>query len=413
MTSNFTSIRWWIVLLLLLSVGINYIDRGSLSVAAPVLTKEFDLQPDQMGWVLSVFFWSYAVFQIVSGWLVDRFDVKWVFAAGFCVWSLAMAGTGFVGSFAGLVAARVVLGIGESVAYPAISQIIVRQFSQQERGLPNALIDVGTKIGPALSTMVGGLMVTRYGWRALFIAMGIGALLWLIPWLWLMPARGSLETQHEAIGPTLSELLRRRELWGTSLTMFSLGYVWYFLLTWLPSFLVNGRGFAMERMAILGSLPFWVMAVATLTGGWLADWWIARGASPTRARRTIALSGLSACGIFILPVGYVPGANLTLGLLIASCAALGLFTSNVWAMTQTLAGPAAAGQWSGFQNFIGNLGGVFSPLIAGLVVKHTGTYGLAFGAASMVIFAGVASHFVFVKEIAPVKWETTRGNSRL
>jgi MFS family permease len=409
LTSNATSIRWWIVFLLLLSVGINYIDRGSLSVAAPVLTTEFDLQPDQMGLLLSGFFWSYAVFQLVSGWLVDRFDVKWVFAAGFCVWSLAMAGTGIVGSFVGLVAARVILGIGESVAYPAISQIIVRHFAQHERGLPNAIIDVGTKVGPALSTMIGGLVVTRYGWRALFIVMGIGALFWLIPWLWLMPARGSREVQRESAGPTLAELLCRRELWGTSLTMFSLGYVWYFLLTWLPSYLVNGRGFPMERMAVLGSLPFWVMALATLTGGWLADRWIARGASPTWARRTIALTGLSACGVFILPVGYVPGAEMALGLLIASCAALGFFTSNVWAMTQTLAGSEAAGKWSGVQNFIGNLGGVFSPLIAGFIVKHTGAYGLAFGAASVVIFAGVVSHLLFVKEIAPVKWGTERG----
>jgi len=412
LTSTFTSIRWLIVLLLLVSVGINYVDRGSLSVAAPILTKEFDLQPDQMGLLFSGFFWSYAVFQLVSGWLVDRYDVKWVYTVGFCVWSLAMAGTGLVGSFAGLFAARVILGIGESVGYPAISQIVVRQFAQHERGMPNALIDVGTKIGPALSTMIGGLVVSRFGWRALFIAMGIGAMIWLIPWLWLMPARETKEVEHKRTGVAVAELLSRREVWGTSLAMFSLGYVWYFLLTWLPSYLVDQRHLSMDRMAIMGSLPFWVMALATVAGGWFADWWIVRGASPTRARKTMALVGLSSCGLLIMPVGYVADADLALGLLIAACAGLGLFTSNVWAITQTLAGPEAAGQWSGFQNFIGNLGGVASPWIAGVIVKQTGTFGLAFGAASFVLFAGVLSHLLLVKEVSPIEWRSASGLRR-
>ena len=373
-------------------------------MAAPLLTKEFNLLPDQVGLLLSGFFWSYALFQLVAGWAVDRYDVKWVYASGFGIWSIAMVGTGMVGSFIGLIAARVLLGIGESVGYPAISQIVVRHFEPRQRGLPNALIDVGTKVGPALSTLIGGLVVNRVGWRALFIAMGIGALIWLIPWLWLMPTGRASETEQRPAGPTLDELLCRREVWGTSLAMFSLGYVWYFLLTWLPSYLVNERHFSMDRMAVMGSLPFWVMALVTLFGGWFADQRIARGASPTRARRTLVLVGLSACGVLILPVGFVADANLAIGLLMAACAALGLFTSNVWAITQTLAGPEAAGQWSGFQNFIGNLGGVASPWIAGLIVKHTGTFGLTFGAASFVLFVGVLCHLLLVKEVAPLKW---------
>ncbi len=412
MSASHTSTRWVIVVLLLLSVCINYVDRGSLSVAAPLLSKEFTLSPQQKGLLLSAFFWSYAVFQLVSGWLVDRYEVKWVYAGGFCLWSLAMAGTGLATSFAVLFAARLMLGIGESVGYPAISQIVVRHFRPQERGLPNAVIDVGTKVGPALSTLIGGLFVDRYGWRALFLGMGAGALIWLLPWLWLVPRSQSPDETRRVQGPTMMEILGRRETWGTSLAMFALGYVWYFLLTWLPSYLVDERGFSMKRMAVMGSLPFWGMAATTLAGGWISDRWIASGASPTRARKTFVLAGLSLCAVLIVPVAFVASAELAVGLLVAACAALGLFTSNVWAITQTLAGPEAAGKWSGIQNAIGNLGGVVSPLLTGVIVERTGAFALAFGAASTVLVVGVASYVLFVPEVAPLQWTAELNKAR-
>src|SRR3989454_11917168 len=188
LSPSHTSARWGIVVLLLLSVCINYIDRGSLSVAAPVIAKEFSLSDERLGYLLSAFFWSYTVFQLVVGWLGDRRDVKWVYAGGFLVWSLAMASTGLATSFAGLLAARLWLGIGESVFLPSVSKIVVGLFPPERRGLPNALVDVGTKVGPALSIYLGGMLLQDYGWRILFIGAGLGSLLWLIPWTWLMPA---------------------------------------------------------------------------------------------------------------------------------------------------------------------------------------------------------------------------------
>src|SRR2546428_12239588 len=123
-TSFCPSARWGIVCLLLLSVCINYIDRGSLSVAAPILSKEFSLSPRQLGYLLSAFFWSYTLCQLVVGSLVDRYDVKWIYATGFLLWSLAMAATGLVNSFTALFSARLGLGVGESVFFPAGSQIV-------------------------------------------------------------------------------------------------------------------------------------------------------------------------------------------------------------------------------------------------------------------------------------------------
>src|SRR6266536_113822 len=228
LTSSRPSACWGIVVLLLVSVCINYVDRGSLSVAAPILAEEFSLSPRRLGYLLSAFFWSYTVMQLVVGWLVDRCDVKWVYSVGFLVWSVAMAATGLANSFAALFAARLVLGVGESVFLPSVSRIVVRLFPPERRGLPNALVDVGTKIGPGLSIYVGGMLLQHYGWRALFIGVGLASLLWLVPWALAMPSdRGQVKLARPG-GPGMLEILARRETWGTSLGMFSLGYVWIF-----------------------------------------------------------------------------------------------------------------------------------------------------------------------------------------
>ena len=394
-----------ILILLVFSVAINYLDRGILSVSAPLLQRELTLSSTEMGLLFSAFFWSYSVFQLVAGWLVDRYDVKHVLGAGFLLWCLATASVGFITGFGWLLGARVMLGIGESVAYPAYSRILARDYPENRRGLANAWVDAGSKIGPALSTLAGGLLVSRFGWRALFVGMGIGGLLWLVPWVFAAPAGRRPAFVRESGQPIrMLDILRRREAWGTYLGMFCLGYVWYFLISWLPSYLVTGRGLSMQSMAVLGSLPFWAMAATSVLGGWFSDRLIRRGASVTRVRKTFVTGGLLLCCVTLLPAAAVRSPDLSVLLLVVSCSALGLFTSNVWAITQTLAGPHAAGSWTGIQNAIGNLGGVISPVLTGVVVGRTGSYYLAFAVASGMLLVGAASYLILVDEIGPLRW---------
>ena len=150
------------------------------------------------------------------------------------------------------------------------------------------------------------------------------------------------------------------------------------------------------------------MAAASLAGGWASDLWIARGGTPTRVRKTFAVTGLLLCAGLMLPAALVADTRFAAGFLIASCVSLGIFTSNVWAITQTLAGPEAAGKWTGIQNFVGNLGGVISPVVAGLIVEQTRSFFLAFAAAAVFLVLGAGCYLFLVPQIEPIEWQPRR-----
>src|SRR5664279_4000956 len=172
-----------VLVLLGISVFINYIDRGNLSIAAPMLKDELRISATQLGILLSAFFWTYACLQPIAGWLVDRVNVNWVIAGGFFLWSAATAGTGLVRTFSMLFVLRLVLGIGESVAFPSYSKIIALNFSEEHRGLANSVVTAGLALGPGFGMLMGGTLMARFGWRPFFIVLGLGSLVWLIPWI--------------------------------------------------------------------------------------------------------------------------------------------------------------------------------------------------------------------------------------
>jgi ACS family D-galactonate transporter-like MFS transporter len=395
--------QWVLLLLLTLSSAINYIDRGSLSIAAPLLAVQLSLTPIQLGLLFSAFFWSYTGFMVPAGWLSDRYNVKWVLAAGFFLWSVATLGVGFVNTLFALLVMRMILGLGESVAYPCISRIFATQFPIDQRGLPNSLVDAGAKVGPAIGTLVGGLLVARYGWRPLFVVLGIVSLAWLVPWFLWSPREGQLTGARPESGPSIMQILGKRDAWGTFLGNFCCNYAYYFLMTWLPSYLVNERHLSLGKMAVLGSLPFMASAATSVFGGWSSDRWIRSGISATRVRKTFVVSGLL-LSTLMLPSAIVNNLTASMGLLIAAYCAFGLFSSNHWAITQTLAGPAAAGKWTGLQNFCANCAGVTAPYITGLIVAKTGSFYMAFLSASVVLVVGALSYLLIVGKVQPIVW---------
>jgi len=395
--------REWRVLALLVASGfINYIDRSNLSVGATNIQNEFHLNGRQLGLLLGAFSWTYALSQLLgfAGWLVDRFHVSWILAGGFFLWSAAMGTTGLAATFGMLFATRLMLGLGESVAYPCYSRIVVTDFPEKDRGLTNAWIDAGTKSGPALGSLVGALLIARFGWRALFVGLGFGSLLWLIPWVLWMPRGKAFDTPVEqAQVPSLLRIASHRPAIFSGLGLFCSNYFWYFLVIWLPHYLETERHFSKSKMGVFASMAYLTVAASSVVSGRISDRWIARGGSPTRVRKGFAGLGL-ALSTIILPVALVRDESLAMVLLMLACLFYGMFSSNVWAITQTLAGPHAAGKWTAMQNGIGNFAGVVGPAITGFLLDKTGLYASAFGVAAGVAFTGAA---IFVFGIGPLK----------
>ena len=392
-----------LLVLLAISVFINYVDRGNLSIAAPMLKDELGISPFQLGILLSAFFWTYACLQPFSGWLVDRFNVYWLFAGGFFLWSLATATTGTVHTFAVLLVLRLLLGMGESVAFPSCSKIIALNFAEEHRGFANAVLSTGILLGPGSGVLLGGLLMAKFGWRSFFIALGLLSLLWLIPWVKWMP-KNQDEIQASTTGaPSLPQFLRSRSAWGTCVGLFCGNYVSYFLITWLPYYLVRERNFSLVNMAKIGGIAYLLGACFCTLAGWLSDRWITSGATPSLARKTFTGGGLAFAGIFV-GLTVVGGPIYSVAALILGVIFFGVWASNVWAITQTLAGPQAAGRWTGFQNFFGSLAGVVAPALTGFVLDRTGHFYWAFAILTAVALTGMLSWIFLIGPIEQVIW---------
>jgi len=397
--------EWALVGLLVLSVLINYVDRSNLAMAAPLLQPQLHINAAQMGALLSAFSWTYALLQLfgVSGYLADRYPVGWVFVGGYLLWTLATLATGMLSTFGAIFAARLLLGAGESIAYPCYSRVFA-ELPQHHRGRANAFIDAGTKLGPSAGALLGGILMVHYGWRALFFALGAGGLLWVLPWLLVMPRKRAKSESVAAPASANLELLTLTSAWGTFLGHFCGNYFFYFLMAWLPTYLVDEAKLSVLMMSRLASGAFFLIAISTVSAGWISDALIARGYSATRVRKTIVACGLVTASlvglIFVVPAG----STLSYAALLLACAGFGGYASNHWAISQTLAGPSMAGRWTGMQNGIANLSGIVGPWLAGAIIQRSGSLRLAFLITGIVTLAGAACWALLVKRVEPVQW---------
>lgn len=392
-----------VLILLALSAFLNFVDRANLSLAAPFLQDELSFSRAKLGILLSAFFWTYAAFQLVSGWLVDRFEVSWVIAAGFLLWSAATAATGFVHTFALLLLLRLLLGMGESVAYPSYSRILARHFSESQRGFANSVIIAGFYAGPAFGLFFGGILMARYGWRPFFIVLGLASFAWLLPWLYWMPRGQSSQDKAGGDAPSTFRILMERSVWGTFASLFFLNYLQYFFITWLPFYLVRGRNFSMNRMAVITGASYLSCAVTAAICGRLSDWWIGRGGLPTVVRKTFTGGGMAGAAIFAIAC-VLTGPAFSTAAVILTTSFLGMSSSNVWAITQTLAGPQAAGRWTGLQNFAGNFAGILAPALTGLVLDRTGNFFWPFAITAVMCLLGAASWIFLIGPVKQVAW---------
>ena len=395
--------RWVLLLLLSLGMVIAYVDRINLSVVLAVkdFIAHFSLLDADRGALHSAFFWSYALAQIPAGWIVDRYGSKYPFALGFLLWSLVSAATALAGSVAQLFSLRLLLGLCESVVTPASMRWIRFHFEEHRRGLALGIYTTGSKIGSAIAAPVTAALIQGYGWRGMFVLLGLGCLFWLIFWLPLAKDdRASAAPDHaHTTGPPLSFAapLASPAMWGIMIGAFCYSYFYMFYMTWLPAYFVERRGLSLDEMSLYTAASFAGMAVVAAPAGWLADRMIAHGCNPVRVRRGFTIAGMLAASTEVLGA-FSTSNHMALFFAVISLAGLGLSTANYWALTHALMPKRSIGKVTGIQNCANNLSGIAAAVLTGWLKQITGSYEAPMLAILVFLLIGVAAYYALARE---------------
>jgi len=394
-----------LVTLVTVAVFINYIDRGNLATAAPLVQDQLRLSASELGVLLSAFYYGYVVCMPAMGWLAERYGAKRVLAFGVTLWSLATLMTGLAESFVMLLILRVLLGIGESGAFPCATKVIAQTVKVAHLGVANGVLTFGYLLGPAVGTLIGGYLMTLYGWRPVFVMFGAASLLWLWPWRSAVIGPSTMVQAPATRPPSFPEILARRALWGASLGHFASNYGYYFVVSWLPFYLVKSRGFSLGSMVAIASWAYLLNAVAALGMGWLADRWILRGWNVTRVYKGLMAANHVAGIVCMVAMVLLPASGSVLALFVFEVVS-GASYPGLFAIPQILAGPSATGRWVGVQNAVGNSAGLLAPVITGILVDRTGLFDLAFILAAAVNALGLIAWVFVLPKIEPLRWRT-------
>ena len=403
----------WLTLLLAAMVLLNYVDRGAVGIAAPKLKDELMLSAAAFGVVVSAFSWIYAPAQFAVGWLSDRFCVYRMIALGLAIWALATLLTGFANGFAMLVALRVMLGIGEGVAFPSASKIIARHVTAERRGIANGALAVSLAWGPALGIFAGGLILRYFGWRPIFFTFGSITLLWIVPWLFVTKPQWRSYAHGSGKNVPVRRVMRSRTVWLMGIGHFMNTYGFYFLLAWLPLFLVKERGIPILEMTGMITTAFIVQGFSAIFWGWLSDRLVKAGWDEGRLRVGLMCLYHLTSAASILGIGYSNSESFILAWLVFGALFGGIGGAHVYAIAQIYAGPEAAGTWVGVMNGVGNTSGIVGPIITGLLIQQTGSYIAAFVVSAAIVAFGAIWWWVALPRVERIDLDSATGESRL
>jgi len=275
--------------------------------------------------------------------------------------------------------------LGESIAFPGSSKIFAAEVPAARRGYANAMVAAALAFGPAVGTFSGGLILAELGWRPIFWIFGAVTLIWLVPWHYVAaPLRTQSVSVPVADPVPLKTIMRVPAVWLMGVGHFCTNYGFYFLLTWLPLYLVKSRDFSITDMTILTTLGFAVQGVLALAVGHISDKLVAGGADEARVRRRMMIAGQALAAVAIGAVFFADGFAQVGACLVLAGIASALTSTNLFAIGQMFAGPRSAGVWIGLQNAVGNAAGIIGPVLTGVMIDRLGGYGWAFALTALV-----------------------------
>jgi MFS family permease len=416
-TIEFDRNRWAIILLLCVGVIIAFISRTNLSsaLAYKPFVQMFHLTDIDRGTLNSAFFWSYAALQIPTGMLVDRFGVKRTYAISFVVWCLASAATGLTHAFGQLTTMRILTGAGEAIVTPASYRWIRMNFPDSESGRAVGIYVVGTKIGPAIGAPLAAWLIVRYGWRAMFLIIGLAGLLWLIPWLLMVKPDDPVKRVAGEVRRRPSSSIRFKDLmsspviWGTLIVNFCYNYFIFYCMTWMPAYFVEQRHLSLKKMGLYSFFSFGGIAIVALGSGWWADALVKRGWNAVAVRKAFTVAGFVLASTELIGA-HAASTQTALIWAIVSLSGLGLASANHLTLCRISLVPAASvGLVTGMQNVALSIAGIVGPLLTGWLLQKTGSYTAPMEAILFFLVLGAVATIVLLRE----KWSPRETNHDL
>jgi len=403
--------RWYVLLLISLMYLITYLDRVNISTAAPEITKEFGFDKVTMGVIFSAFAWSYALFQVPGGWLSDRFGARTVLTSLVAYWSLMTAATGLAAGATSLKIIRFLFGVGEAGAFPGATRAMQLWYPRSERGFVQGITHSASRFGAAIAPPIVLAIMLNFGWRAAFFICGAIGIVWSIWWAFSyrnLPEDHGLVNRAELAhirgvdasgavnAPQIqkqtqvpwSRLLASGNMWAVMCAYFTYVYCLWIFLTWLPTYLIDVRHFTLLKGGLLASLPLWAGVVGDTVGGLVTDWLLRRTGSAKIARRTVAITGLLGCAVFITPAALTADAVTAVVCLTISMFFLECTIGPSWAVPMDTGGKYS-GTVSGMMNMAGNFGAALSPIVFGVLAQN-GNWEAPFILAAALLVAGSA-----------------------
>jgi sugar phosphate permease len=376
--------------LLVIAGVVNYIDRATLAVANPLIRNELGLSIADMGYLLSAFLWAYAFAQLPTGAMVDRLGPRILLTMGLSLWSVAQLLGGLVQNFGQFFGARVLLGLGEAPQFPTAARVVRDWFNQRDRGLATGVFNCASSLGTAIAVPLLTMLMLTFGWRAMFVIMGVAGLMVAAAWcvlyrnpseIALSAGENAYRTQGDPPGARTKVsfrewklLFRFRTTWGMIAGYFGCIYLTWIYTAWLPGYLEIERHMSVKYTGWAAAVPFACGVVGGVLGGYIADMLVRRGVEPLKSRRypaAIALLGTAACTV---AAAYVESNALAIAFISISLFLVYVTSTCAWALSSVAVPTNCTASIGAVQNFGGYLGGALAPTVTGLIVQHTGSF---------------------------------------
>lgn len=407
-------LRWGFVILLVVGAIVNYLDRSNLSIANTTISEEFGLSQTQMGFLLSAFLWPYALANLPAGWLVDKFGPKKMFAWASGLWSIVTIACGFLNSYSMFYAMRVVLGVAESPFFTSGLKATQTWFSKEERGVPVSIINTGSQIANAIAPPLLTILMLTMTWRGMFVVVGVFGLLVMLVWLKIyreptpeeaLLIKGEEEAKAEQLAKSSSvkqaswgDLLKQKVTWFIILGNFGIMFTIWVYLTWLPSYLEREQGFTLKQMGWIASIPFFCGIIGVLLGGIISDYAIRKGIKPINARKIPIVGGAVIAAASVAPIAFIDNTVLSIVLLSIGYFASQLPSGVIWTLAADVAPSNQVGSLGAIQNFGGFLGAAMAPIVTGVILDKTGSFGNVFILGACLLLVGAISYGFFLKK---------------